>query len=100
MASTLPDYADLPVVAGAPPRSAWGVWGDRDVFGCLNLLSEAAVRRAAARVRRGAVFSLNLEMELPDPPLFGRAAFVHEVTGRLGHDDLLSNWNTQSSSQW
>ena len=101
MASSLPDYDDLPTVAGAPPRSAWGVWGEHDVFGCLNLLSAEAVRRAAARVRRGAVFPLNLEMELPDPPLFGRARFVHEITGqRVGHDELLSQWNTQSSSQW
>jgi hypothetical protein len=49
------------------------------------------------------VFALNFEMELPDPPLFGRAAFEHEVkwlAGDVGHDDELSNWNTQSSSQW
>ena len=101
MAAALPDYDDLPVTAGAPPRSAWGVWGDDDVFGCLNRLSAEAVRRAAARVTRGAIFPLDLELELPDPPLFGRARLVHEVTGqRVGHDELISNWNTQSSSQW
>jgi hypothetical protein len=47
------------------------------------------------------VFNLNLEMELPDPPLFGRARFEHRVSGfRVGHDEELWSWNTQSSSQW
>jgi hypothetical protein len=42
-------------------------------------------------------------MGLPDPPLFGRARFTHEVTGSAtstSHDDVLHDWNTQSSSQW
>jgi kynurenine formamidase len=59
--------------------------------------------KAASLVRTGKVFALNLDATLPSPPLFGRAAFTHEVTGRPGgisHDDLLHNWNTQSSSQW
>jgi hypothetical protein len=42
-------------------------------------------------------------MHLPDPPLFGREAFTHEVIwlqNEAGHDEHLSGWNTQSSSQW
>jgi hypothetical protein len=42
-------------------------------------------------------------MKLPDPPLFGRAAFTHEVIwlqNEAGHDEHLHGWNTQSSSQW
>jgi hypothetical protein len=88
---------------GAPPGSSWGVWGDHDVFGCLNLLTADRVRAGANCVRKGAVFALNFDMELPDPPLFGRAAFehtVHWLPGEVGHDDELSGWNTQSSSQW
>lgn len=97
----LPTYDELPVVEGAPSGSAWGLWGDGDVFGCLNLLSEERVRTAVSSVRRGAVFALNLDMELPDPPLFGRARFEHRVSGfRVGHDEELWAWNTQSSSQW
>jgi kynurenine formamidase len=49
------------------------------------------------------VFALNWSMGLPDPPLFGRQPFSHEVTGAPGttsHDDVLHGWNTQSSSQW
>lgn len=102
MPSELPDYDDLPLRSGL--RSAWDVWhpGD-DRFGCLNLLTEQRVASAAALVERGRTFALNWSMGLPDPPLFGRSAFEHRITGRPGkisQDDELSAWNTQSSSQW
>lgn len=101
--SSLPDYDDLPVRGGL--RCAWNVWGDdgNDRFGCLNLLTPDRAAAAAGLVSRGAVFPLNWTMALPDPPLFGRAGHTHTVTGREGsvsHDDVLDNWNTQSSSQW
>ena len=102
MANELPSYDDLPIRTGLPAGSSWGVWGDDDVFGCLNLLTPERVVRAAALVRKGAVFALNFDAELPDPPLFGRAAPRHEVLGRPGggsQDDVLE-FNTQSSSQW
>ena len=100
MTSALPDYDDLPKRAGL--RAAWGVWGEgNDIFGCLNLLTPERVAAASGLVRRGAVFALNWSMGLPDPPLFGRGKFEHEVTGAgTGHDDVLHGWNTQSSSQW
>ena len=88
---------------GAPVGSSWGVWGDGDVLGCLNLLTPERTRAAAGLIRNGKVFALNWEMNLPDPPLFGRAAFEHQVewlANEVGHDDSLSGWNTQSSSQW
>ena len=101
MADPLPSYDELPVVPGAPAGSSWGLWGEGDVHGCLNLLTPERVQAGAACVRRGAVFPLNLELELPGPPLFNRSAFEHTVHDRpSGHDDELSNWNTQSSSQW
>jgi len=99
MASDLPAYDDLPVRPGAPAGSSWGVWGDDDRFGCLNLLRPDRVVDAARLVVKGSVFALNLELHLPDPPLFGRAAPKHEVLGVGGHDDVLT-FNTQSSSQW
>jgi len=99
----VPDYDDLPIRSGL--RCAWDVWdpegGDR--FGCLNLLTPERAASAAGLVERGAVFALNWSMGLPDPPLFGRKGFTHTVTGdfnTVGHDDVLDNWNTQSSSQW
>ena len=103
MAEGLPSYDELPVREGAPPGSSWGVWGDGDVLGCLNLLTPERVAGAAGLVRKGAIFALNWDMGMPDPPLFGRPAFEHEVkwlANEVGHDDELSGWNTQSSSQW
>jgi kynurenine formamidase len=99
----LPSYDELPVDPGVPDGSSWGLWGEGDVFGCLNLLSPERLVAAAGLVRKGAVFALGWDMELPDPPLFGRPAFVHEVSwlpNEMGHDDQLGRWNTQSSSQW
>lgn len=101
--TTLPSYRELPEPGGSPPRGAWHVWGPGDVFGSLNLLTPERVADAAGLVRRGAVFALNWSMGLPDPPLFRRAKFTHEVTGTdtsTSHDDVLHGWNTQSSSQW
>lgn len=100
---SLPDYDDLPRRAGLP--SAWEVWRPigEDRFGCLNLLTPERAAAAAQSVERGAVFPLNWSMGLPDPPLFSRARYAHTVTARpasVSHDDVLDNWNTQSSSQW
>lgn len=100
--AALPGYADLPVRDGLPPGSSWGVWGDHDVLGTLNLLTPDRVVAATAAIRTGRTFGLNLELTLPDPPLFGRASFRHEVTSERNevHDDVYHGWNTQSSSQW
>ena len=103
MAEKLPSYDELPVKPGKPPKSAWGVWGDDDVLGCLNLLTPERVRAATRCIKRGAVFSLNLDAEIPNPPIGGREPHEHQVRdlpGGAGHDDSLHNWNTQSSSQW
>lgn len=100
--SDLPSFDELPVTPGAPAASAWGLWGEDDVYGCLNLLTPERVVAGAALVRKGAVFALNLDAELPDPPLYGRRApehTVHTGAGGLSHDDELA-FNTQSSSQW
>jgi hypothetical protein len=99
----LPAYDELPLRSGL--RCAWEVWhpegGDR--LGCLNLLTPARTLAATQLVSSGDVFALNWTMALPDPPLFGRSAHRHTVTGdstTTSHDDVLDNWNTQSSSQW
>lgn len=99
----LPSYDELPIKPDAPPGSSWGVWGEGDVLGCLNLLTPERIVRAASLVKTGKVFALNLDATLPSPPLFGRAAPRHEVLTRPSgnsHDDVLHDWNTQSSSQW
>ena len=99
----LPAYDELPIRPDAPPGSSWGVWGDRDVLGCLHLLTPERVVRAASCIRTGEVFPLDLPIDLPDPPLFGRDRVRHEVRGEVdarSHDDVLHGYNTQSSTQW
>jgi kynurenine formamidase len=102
-ADGLPSFDDLLARTDAPAGSTWGLWGPADRLGCLNLITPQAVRRGAACVQRGVSFGLNLQLNLPDPPLFGRRPFRHDVvwlTGGRGHDETLSDWNPQGSSQW
>ncbi|MGH9836270.1 MAG: cyclase family protein [Blastocatellia bacterium] len=98
----LPTFAELPVKPDYPPHSAWGVFGDDDQIGTLNLLTPERVASAARLVQTGQVFALNWELELPDPPLFNRAALRHTINRRRKNvfDDVYDNFNTQSSSQW
>jgi hypothetical protein len=101
--SDLPSYDELPRQAGLP--ASWGVWGPAgtDRFGCLNMLTPERIVAAAGLIQRGAVFALNWNMAFPDPPLFDRRPFRHEVVSRpsgTSQDDVLHDWNTQSSSQW
>jgi hypothetical protein len=99
----LPSFADLPVRPGAPPGSSWGVWGDDDQIGTLNLIGPDEVRAAAGLVRRGAVFSLNWDITLPAPPFFGREPVRHTIIEKYGGvavDDYLDSFWPQASSQW
>jgi len=100
--ASLPAFDELPARPGAPPRSAWGLWGDDDEIGTLNLLTPTRVAAAARLARAGKVFPLNWELELPHPPLFRRDVLRHAITrrGRLVNDDVYHDFNTQSSSQW
>ena len=99
--TNLPSYSELPVKPGAPQGSAWGIFGDDDQLGCLNLLTPERVIAGAKLVRRGAVFPLNLSIDQPNPPLFGRGApRVEFVTGEVHRDDYLDNFWPQASSQW
>ncbi len=98
----LPDFADLPVKPEYPPHSAWGVFGDDDQIGTLNLLTPERVAAAAQLVKTGQIFAMNWELEQPNPPLFSRATMRHTIHRRRKNvfDDLYDSFNTQSSSQW
>ena len=100
-APALPSYDELPLRGGVP--CSWGLWGESDTLGTLNLLDSGRVRDAVTGVERGTVFRLDWSMRRPDPPLFGRGPWhhhVHEPEDSTSTDDRLDAWNTQSSSQW
>src|SRR5208283_3297593 len=100
----IPAYDDLPVRAGAPAGAAWGVFGDDDEVGTINLLTPERVIAAAASIRSGKVFALNLPINIPDPPLFTRGKHTHTVkifpNAEFVLDDYLDNFYPQASSQW
>jgi kynurenine formamidase len=100
-----PRYDALPVRPGAPKGAAWGVFGDQDELGTINLLTPERVKQAASSIRSGKIFPLNLPINIPDPPLFGRGKHSHRVIPFPGAeafvlDDYLDNFYPQSSSQW
>ena len=92
---------DLPAISGAPADAAW-VWGTDDQLGRLNLLTPARVKAASSLIKTGDLVPLDLPLDVPSTPGFGREKFVHsikELTGKIAYDDLYT-LNTQSGSQW
>lgn len=97
----MPSYAELPIRPELPEGSAWGVFGDDDEVGCINLCTPAKALEAAALVKTGKTFSLNWELEQPVPAMFRRGNPRHTIMGEgYGRDDVLDNFFPQSSSQW
>jgi hypothetical protein len=98
----LPTFDELPIKPHYPPRSAWGLFGDDDQIGMLNLLTPDRVANAAKLVQTGEVYALSWDLELPHPPLFGRQVLRHSINRRRHnvHDDVYDNFNTQSAAQW
>ena len=98
-----PPFSELPVRAGAPPGSSWGVFGDDDEVGTFNFITEADVRAAAALVERGAIFALNWDLSLPSPAFFLRETVRHTVFEKYPGvviDDYVDSFWPQASSQW
>jgi kynurenine formamidase len=115
----LPSYHELPVRKGAPAGSSWGLWGDDDQLGTLNLLTDDRTLKAAGLVRRGAVIPLNLPLEELDPQLAWRTPVRHHILhvghearefeaggaddatqGHFDRDDYMDGFWLQSGSQW
>jgi len=65
---------------GADAPSNWGKWGPDDELGALNYLDSAEVLRGIRHVKRGQVFTLQVQMGHPggDPVWPGRAGIQRE----------------------
>jgi len=101
----MPAYHELPIDPAQPAGSAWGVFGSQDEVGTINLLTPERVLRGVDLVQKGRVFSLNWDLEKPNPPILGRGALRHTITNLAeiehpGTDDCYDNFYPQASSQW
>ena len=101
--SELPSYADLPPAPGGG-RSGWGLFGEGDNLGLVNLMTPERIAAAARLIRRGQVFCLDLPLGSISPALATfRGVPRHQVLhqpGSAGFDDVYDNFYPQASSQW
>ncbi|OKL63797.1 hypothetical protein UA08_00750 [Talaromyces atroroseus] len=92
----------IPHHVGAPKDAAW-VWGENDYKGRINLLTAQRVANAAkSEIRTGQTVRLDLPLQIPSSPAFGRKSATHRVVdlGGIAYDDIIDNMNPQSGSQW
>ncbi|KAJ5408833.1 hypothetical protein N7509_002716, partial [Penicillium cosmopolitanum] len=110
-----PNFDELPLKQTDPKGSAWGLWGDTDERGTLNLITNDVVRAALAESVEGKVVNLKyffaLPLDVPLKPMNPRRKPCSHTLIAKGHanDDEVSNYslaliildfNTQSSSHW
>ncbi|KAJ5730678.1 uncharacterized protein N7483_005186 [Penicillium malachiteum] len=104
MSSLKPTFDSLPLLSEGPHGNAWGLFGDHDQLGMLNLLTRANTAAAAREIIEGVRVSTDWELDSMVKPCFGRSAFqyiVKKKAPRAVNDDVLTfNTVTQSSSQW
>ncbi|KAL3481296.1 putative cyclase-domain-containing protein [Aspergillus californicus] len=98
----IPDFNDLPLRAGDPPHSAWGLWKN-PALGALNHLTDDVVLRAVQEeIRTGERVTVNLPLDAVKPALLGRINFEQKLINkapRVINDDIVT-FNTQTSAQW
>ena len=98
--ASLPSYQELPIRPDLPKGSAWGVFGDDDQLGTLNLLTAERVAAAAGLVRTGRVFPLSQDMDATIEAM-GRPPFRHVIEfDSTGADDRFDALSTQGSTCW
>jgi kynurenine formamidase len=99
----MPQYDDLPA-APEGGRCGWGLFGEQDNVGLLNLVTPASIADASRLIRKGSVFPLDAPIDAFSPPIAaGRGIPRHRILhtpGGLGFDDVLDNFFPQGSSQW
>ncbi|KZP01014.1 hypothetical protein CALVIDRAFT_533322 [Calocera viscosa TUFC12733] len=98
--ATLPDWDHIPPVEGMPAGTAWNLWGKGDMLGALNLLTPENTVEAAKEIKSGLRVQLDLPMDVPKWPSFGRQQFAHQITFKPWSSQDIVHYNTQGSSQW
>jgi kynurenine formamidase len=95
-----PAYDELPLIENLGLPHAWNVL--EPDLGSLSFIDPEQRMRAMDTVELGESLTLNLPLDLLDPPLFGRARLTHRVieVGRNTLEDVLDQFNPQASSQW
>lgn len=67
-----PSFSRLPIDKHGPPLNAWGLYGQADERGRLNLITPEAVKRGRDEIKDGIVVHLEwvaLQLGLPSLPL-------------------------------
>ncbi len=103
----LPDFKDLPRVAGMPRTCAWGLFdtlssSQPDEIGTLNLLTPERKVRARQEIQHGISVAITWSLDNCETPHSGRMRPEHRIKRLpdwVGHDDEI-RMNTQSGSQW
>lgn len=91
--TSLPKYADLPVIEKTGERHSWNVWGEGDQLGMINLLTPERVVRAASLVKKGKVFNVEPTRAIPHPGRSQNKPFEHVMTvHRGGRTDHADHW--------
>ncbi len=98
----LPSYSELPYSDVLKARYCWGLFGEADEIGTMNLLTPRRVKAALGRVSEGLRVNLSLPLNEPSPAPPSRGSYVHHIhTGNLNSlDDYVDNFYLQGSSQW
>ncbi|KAJ5567839.1 hypothetical protein N7535_007145 [Penicillium sp. DV-2018c] len=102
MSPQRPAFDSLPLRKDGPRGNAWGMFGDQDQMGMLNLLTPENTAAAAREIVEGVRISTDWALNSMATPCFGRSAFEHVIKNKAPrpvNDDILV-FNTQSSSQW
>jgi hypothetical protein len=101
-----PRFDELPFLG--EERSGWGVFGDDDTVGRVNLMSADGVVAATRLVTTGEVFPLNLPLDY-FPQVAHRTPPRHTVIRRgpelfgdkmIAYDEVIDNFYPQATSQW
>jgi hypothetical protein len=105
-----PTFAELERRGDSGLPVSWGVWGTDDQLGMLNNITPEAARDAAALVKRGVRFNLDLPVHLPygvikpEAHVFRKAPtqtlYQREIGTLMVRDDKVDDLYLQGSTQW